>query len=204
MIVDKQFHEWWTECLGNPTIPYGQVIPILKNLQGHPDGPRLWHKHIHGIMINDLGFQACTNEHCLYYKRDKDDKNLILVLRQVDDFIISASLLATTLNIKAQIQTKMTNPLNDLGIIKRFNGVDIQQTRYYVKVFAETYLTRVLEHHGWLNLHAANIPIPMRTETAFMATLKLTKAPLTKKKSKPLNKRWASAIAKLLAKPSLL
>ena len=99
------------------------------------------------------------------------------VLRQVDDFIISASLLNTALDIKAQIQTKMTNPLNDLGIIKRFNDVDIQQTRYYVKVFAETYLTRVLEHHGWLTLHAANIPIPMRTETAFMATLELTEGP---------------------------
>jgi hypothetical protein len=91
MIVDKQFHEWWTACLGNDPIPYGQVIPILKNLQGHPEGPRLWHKHIHRIMLNDLGFSACTHEHCLYYKRDTNGKNLILVLRQVDDFIISAN-----------------------------------------------------------------------------------------------------------------
>jgi hypothetical protein len=188
MIVDKQFHEWWTDCLGNPSIPYGQVIPILKNLQGHPEGPRLWHKHIHRIMLNDLGFKACTHEHCLYYKRDKDNKNLILVLRQVDDFIISAKLLSTALDIKSQIGRQMTNPLNDLGIIKRFNGVDIQQTRYFVKVFAETYLTRVLDHHGWLNLHASNIPIPMRTETAFMAALELTEGPTDEHEKKALEK----------------
>jgi hypothetical protein len=188
MIVDKQFQEWWTNCLGNSPIPYGQVIPILKNLQGHPEGPRLWHKHIHKIMLHDLGFSACTHEHCLYYKRDKDSKNLILVLRQVDDFIISASLLATALDIKAQIGKKMHNPLHDLGIIKRFNGVDIQQTRYYVKVFAETYLTRVLDHHGWLNLRASNIPIPMRTETAFMATLELTEGPVEEHEKKALEK----------------
>jgi hypothetical protein len=136
MIVDKQFHEWWTNCLEHPPIPYGQVILILKNLQGHPKGPRLWHKHIHGIMLNGLGFSTCTHEHCLYYECNKGGNNLILVLRQVDDFIISAKLLATTFDIKPQIQSKMTNPLNDLGIIKHFNGVDIQQTHYYIRVLA--------------------------------------------------------------------
>jgi hypothetical protein len=93
------------------------------------------------------------SKHCLYYKGDKDGRNLILVLRQVDDFIISANLLATTSEIKAQIQSKMTNPLNDLDIIQRFNGVDIQQTRHYVNV------------DGWLNLLALNTPIPSNTGT---------------------------------------
>ena len=119
---------------------------------------------------------------------DAEKKNLILVLRQVDDFIIRAKLLSTALGIKAQIGRHMTNPLNDLGIIKRFNGVDIEQTRYYVKVFAETYLTRVLDHHGWLNLHASNIPTPMRTETAFMAALELTEGPTDEHEKKTLEK----------------
>jgi hypothetical protein len=181
MVVDKQFHEWWTECLGNPPIPYGYVIPILKNLQGHPEGPRLWHKHIHSIMLDSLDFKACTHEHCLYYKRDEATNELILVLRQVDDFIISAKLKAAALAVKAKLQLHMTNPLHDLGIIKRFNGVDIPQTRHYVKVYAETYLTRVLQHHGWLDLPASNIPIPMRTETAFMAKLELSEGPTDEK-----------------------
>ena len=186
MIVDKQFHEWFTDCLGNGPIPYGHVIPILKNIQGHPEGPLLWHKHIHGIMLNDLGFSACTHEHCLYYKRDKDGNNLILVLRQVDDFIISANLLTTAFDIEAYHGLRHRSTDSDLGVIKRFNGVNIQQRRYCVKVLAETYLTRVLEHHGWLNLHASNIPIPMKTETAFMATLELTEGPTDEKPKQAL------------------
>ena len=151
-------------------------------------------------MLDSLDFKACTHEHCLYYKRDKVTNELILVLRQVDDFIISAKLKASALAVKNSLEKHMTNPLHDLGVIKRFNGADIQQTRHYVKVFAETYLTRVLKHHGWLNLPASNVPIPMKTETAFMAKLELSEGPTDEKAKKALEKKWASAIDRSLTK----
>ena len=56
MVVDDQVRDWWENCLGKPPIPQGWVIPILKNLQGHPEAPRLWHKHINGILIMKMGF----------------------------------------------------------------------------------------------------------------------------------------------------
>jgi hypothetical protein len=172
-----------------PRQPSHSVWPCdsdFENLQGHPEGPRLWHKHIHGIMLDSLGFKACTHEHCLYYKRDETSNELILVLRQVDDSIISAKHHKAALDIKAQLQVHMTNPLHDIGIIKRYNGVDIQQTRHFVKVSAETYLNRVLEHHGWLDLPASNVTIPMKTETAFMAKLELAEGPTDEKGKKAL------------------
>ena len=46
MKVDEVFLDWWVNCLGNDPIPLHYVIPIQHNLQGHPEGPRLWHKHI--------------------------------------------------------------------------------------------------------------------------------------------------------------
>jgi hypothetical protein len=56
----------------------------------------------------------------------------------VDDFLIGAKTEAIAQTIRNQIQTKMTNKLNDLGIIKRFNGMDVLQTRDYVKIKAVT------------------------------------------------------------------
>jgi hypothetical protein len=168
MQVNAQFCEWWIQCLGQPPIPEGYVIPILKNLQGHPKGPRLWDNHICGIICHNLGFAMTTYEQCFlfYYKRTKTD-GLILILRQVDDFIIAAKAMTTCTAIQKEIQGFMANPLNDLGIIKRFNGVDIIQTCQYVKVHCETYITRIVEHHGWTTKKAANLPLPMKLDSTY-------------------------------------
>ena len=45
MYPDNQYREW-RQSLGNEPIPDGYVVPILKALQGHPESPRLWDKHI--------------------------------------------------------------------------------------------------------------------------------------------------------------
>jgi hypothetical protein len=185
MQVDSQFREWWTECLGNPPIPEGYVIPILKNLQGHPEGPRLWDIHIRGIVCDKLGFAHTTHEQCLYFKRT-EAAGLILILRQVDDFIIAAKDLSICKAIRAEIQGYMANPLNDLGIIKRFNGVDILQTRHYVKVHCETYIGRIVTHHGWTNEKAANLPLPMKTDTAYQAMIQLAEGPEDPKEQQTL------------------
>ena len=58
---------------------------------------------------------------------------LIIILRQVDDFLISTRTQAIGNEVQQQIQQTMTNELNDLGIIKRFNGMDINQTQHYIK-----------------------------------------------------------------------
>jgi hypothetical protein len=49
MRVDTQFRKWWA-AKGQPHIPKGHVIPILKNLQGHPEAPRQWSRHTDTIL----------------------------------------------------------------------------------------------------------------------------------------------------------
>jgi hypothetical protein len=68
----------------------------------------------------------------------------------------------------------MQNELNDLGIIKRFNGMDVQQTRHYIKLSCEKYIDKIIEHHGWQNEKHANKPIPMRNDSTYLASLELT------------------------------
>jgi hypothetical protein len=66
MHCDRVFRDWWAER--NPTIPLPPdvVVPVLKNLQGHPEAPRLWSVRSHGVIIA-LEFKNTTHAPCLYY-----------------------------------------------------------------------------------------------------------------------------------------
>jgi len=73
MKVDAPIQQWWTEKLKRPPIAVGQVIPIQKALQGHPEypeSPRLWDKYITKILIDEMGFTPTTHKPCLYFKYD--------------------------------------------------------------------------------------------------------------------------------------
>lgn len=44
--VDDAYREWWTDHLGKLPIPEDYVLPVKHALQGHPESPWLWEKHI--------------------------------------------------------------------------------------------------------------------------------------------------------------
>jgi hypothetical protein len=84
MAIDKQFHRWWTESLGDLPIPAGFILCIKLALQGHPEAPHLWwEKHIVKI-LDDLGFKSTPHQKCIYQKTMNGEK--VLFLCQVHDF----------------------------------------------------------------------------------------------------------------------
>ena len=177
MKIDIQFREWWTQCLGNPPIPEDYVLPVQHALQGHPEAPRLWETHIHAILVEHLKFVPTTHEKCLYVKRDLRTNDLQLLLRQVDDFSVAAKDHATCLETITQVGSFLQVPLNDLGLIKKFNGVNILQTKWFVKVSCEDYLTRILTDHAWRDLKASNLPVPMRSDPGYQRQLETASRP---------------------------
>jgi hypothetical protein len=84
MRIDTPFTDWWLGK-GHPIIPPGYVIPILKNLQGHPEAPRQWSKHI-DVILRKHGFHPTIHAPCLY--RATIGTENVTFLRQVDDFAI--------------------------------------------------------------------------------------------------------------------
>ena len=179
MRIDDQFHEWWTEHLGNAPIPPGYVLPVNHALQGHPEAPRLWETHIHKILVDKMGFTPTTHEKCLYSRRLPKDDQLQMILRQVDDFSVAADTRETCKQIISTIGSHLTVPLNDLGLIRKFNGVNIHQTRWYIKVSCEDYLTKILLAHQWHNLKAATLPVPMRSDSKYQRSLETATRPST-------------------------
>ena len=180
MRIDDQFREWWTEHLGRDPIPMGYVLPVNHALQGHPEAPRLWEKHIHGILVDKLKFTTTTHEKCLYSRRESEaPHNLQMILRQVDDFSVSDTQQTTCQEIIRLIGSHLKAPLNDLGIIRKFNGVNIHQTRWYIKISCEDYILKILLHHQWKELKASNLPLPMRSDSKYQRDLELATRPTT-------------------------
>ena len=66
LYIDDSFRDWWTNHLGKEPIPADcKVVRVNNAIQGHPESPRLWEKHIDGI-LRDLGLTPATHEPCLY------------------------------------------------------------------------------------------------------------------------------------------
>ncbi len=66
MYIDDAFREWWVEHLGRPHIPKDcNIIKVHNAIQGHPEAPRLWEKHINKI-LRAIGLRPTMHEPCLY------------------------------------------------------------------------------------------------------------------------------------------
>jgi hypothetical protein len=124
MLIDDAFKEWWTEHLNRPPIPKECTVVRVQNaIQGHPESPRLWEKYSDRI-LRKMGFNATRHEPCLY--RATINGKMALFLRQVDDFAIATADPDTADHIIANINTTLRMPMKNMGIISRYNGVDIQ------------------------------------------------------------------------------
>lgn len=174
--IDKPFRQWYAHKYPDkPPLSENLVLPVNGALQGHPESARLWAKLIDRI-IKDLNLKACTHEPCLYYTNNYDNTGkTVLLLRQVDDFAISCSDKDLADQIIEKINNKMTIDVKGLGMIHRFNGVDVHQTKDYIKLYNETYLNKIFARHTWLHQekdkHLAAYPIPMNPDPSFQREL---------------------------------
>jgi hypothetical protein len=139
-------------------------------MQGHPESPHLWEKHIDGI-LRDLGFIPTVHEPCLYSGFIEGLR--CIFKRQVDDFGVAttskrcADILFDALDERLQI------PIKRQGLITLYNGIDITQSRWYIKLSVGTYLRKVLEPYmnDWLDMPTTKHPTPLGTNESFLKRL---------------------------------
>ena len=203
--IDQPYREWYAlRFPDKPPIPVGYVLPVNGALQGHPESARLWALLIDKI-IRNLNLQPCTHEPCLYFTNDYNHtKKTVLFLRQVDDFAISCEDKATAMDVIAQINNKMTIVVKELGLIDRFNGVDVLQSRHFIKLYNKTYIEKILLRHQWIHdepNHDHNFPLPMISDNAYQHRLETQDIP-TEKEINDLEKKmgfgYRQAIGELI------
>jgi hypothetical protein len=136
---NRAFNEWWENYKGNPPIPPGHVIPVLSAMQGHPESPRLWEKHA-DVILCKLGLTPTIHEPCLYSSIINGKR--IVFMRQVEDFVIAAPDQHMADILLAQLDKKLMMPIKRQGLLDMFNGVDIVQMKYYIKIDCHTYINK--------------------------------------------------------------
>jgi hypothetical protein len=156
---DKAFHDWWVHHKKRPPIPDGYVIPILSAMQGHPESPRLWEKHADSI-LRELGLEPTVHEPCLY--SGVINGNRILLKRQVVDFAIAAPYAKTADILLDMIDEHLKIPVKRQGYLDMYNGIDVLQTRHYIKISVRSFIDKVFEHHlaTWMK---SSYPSPARS-----------------------------------------
>jgi hypothetical protein len=144
--IDDAYADWHEEKF-KKTLNRRWVLPIQHSLQGHPESGKMWMRMIDQILIEDLGFTTTTHDRCIYTK--KVDRKTILMLRQVDDFMLGCTdesiprniynIIGTKIRFKTEEEEDIV-PFEWLGIVGDYNGVDIKQTDLYVEMNCAGYI----------------------------------------------------------------
>ena len=138
-------------------------------MQGHLESPRLWEKHADAI-LRDIGLIPTVHEPCLYsgminWKR-------IVFMRQVDDFAIAAPDQHTADILMDLLDEQLTMPIKRQGLLDMFNGVDVVQTKHYIKIDCHTYIDKFCAKYlaTWMNKVplSENRPTPLPSDADWL------------------------------------
>ena len=114
----------------DPIAP-GHAIQILAAMQGHPKAPRLWAEHVDRI-IQKLELVPVHHEPCLYSGSYKGAG--VQAKCKVEDFEIATAQPQIAEEIFDKVDDYLTFPLRRMGLLALFNGIDVLQTRDYIKI----------------------------------------------------------------------
>jgi hypothetical protein len=119
-------------------------------MQGHPESPQLWEKHANTI-LRKLGLSPTVHKPCLYSGIINGKR--IVFMRQVDNFVIAAPDQHKADILLDQLDKKLTMPIKRQGLLDMFNGVDIVQMKYYIKIDCHTYINKFCTKYltTWMN-----------------------------------------------------
>jgi hypothetical protein len=133
-----------------PLLP-GQAIPILKNLQGHPEAP------VNGLTIS-MALSSARSSSNLLLMHLVFTVVLSMDIRSFscaksDDFSIAA---CTDIDVYHRVcdlvDAELSVPMTRHGLLTNFNGIDMIQAHTHITISVEKYLTSVFDSHGWENI----------------------------------------------------
>lgn len=164
MLIDEAFWDWWENHLMCDPIPaHLTVVQVHHAIQGHPESPRPWEKLIDSILCS-IQLQPTKQEPCLYM--GILNGHYTLFLRQVDDFAIATKNENMATFIIQNINKHLKLPIHIMGLITRYNGVDVEQMQHYAKIHCGKYIRKMVQPHPWLSHMPApqSMPLPFPSD----------------------------------------
>lgn len=144
---------------GMPTRGDGRVLLLLKALYGLKQASRQWNIELHNWLVQH-GYQPITQDACIYVKRTKDGRMIILCL-YVDDTGVAYHIKdeAIWLADKAAIAARF--PITDLGDCRWMLGMEIRRDRAkgIMTISQQAYTERVLKQFDLLECRPRSLPM---------------------------------------------
>lgn len=198
--VDVAYKNWWFNKTGEQ-LDGDYYVKVQHAIQGHPESPRLWQLFIDTILTK-IGFKATTHEPCVYRLPPEVFGEEIFLLRQVDDFALGCDSEETAEEIWKLIDAEMSAPLKREGLLRRFNGIDIDQTQDFLKVHCSTYISKIIEKKSFDLTITSNKPTPMTSDNDLIRQLDTAVGPTNDADKQALEKemgfKYRNATGELL------
>jgi hypothetical protein len=135
-----------------------KVYRLKKALYGLKQAPRAWYNRIDTYLIKS-GFNRSQNEPTLYTKIDQHGKILIVCL-YVDDMIYTKNIELTNFQHAMLSEFEMT----DLGIMKYFLGIEVDQSTKGIFVCQKKYAPDIIKRFCMEECNPVETPIPLGTK----------------------------------------
>jgi hypothetical protein len=100
------------------------------------------------------------HEPCLYSGTINGQR--VLFMRQVKNFAIAAPNAKTADILLDMINDKLTIPVKCQGYLDMYNGIDVHQTRHYIKISVRSFIDKVFKKHLAMWMKSA-YPSPARS-----------------------------------------
>ena len=148
------------------TVP-GMVCLLRKSLYGLKQAPRNWYLLVSAFIKEQLGFTACISDPCIFFKRSKTGRLIVLFLF-VDDMQVAFD--KVDANEYEQLHTALKARFNitNLGESKFMLGMRITRDRRArtIQLDQELYITKALEKFGLQNCGRTERAPAVRDDTS--------------------------------------
>eukprot|EP00253_Pinus_taeda_P029362 PITA_29362 len=133
-----------------------KVCKLKKALYGLKQAPRAWYSRTDSYLLEN-GFEKCEGEPTVYIK-EKYGKLLIVVL-YVDDVIFTGNDVCLFENCKAVMKEEFE--MTDMGLLRYFLGIEVDQNENGIFISQEKYVNEVLGRFNMQECKAAITPTVM-------------------------------------------
>ena len=101
-------------------------------------------------------------------------------MRQVDDFAVAVPTQQLAESLLDNLDNLLVKPIKKQGVLLHYNGVDVLQTKDYVKISVETYFRSIFQKYGWTEKVHKMPPtkmIPLTADNSAIKELESTLGP---------------------------
>jgi hypothetical protein len=142
-----------------------KVLRLDKALYSLRQAPRAWNPKLHETLVA-LGFSHNTSDHAVYARGKGASRLLVGVY--VDDLIITGNDVAEIAKFKQQMSSRFK--MSDLGLLRFYLGIEVQQGRDGIKLLQSAYALKILERAGMGSCNPCHTPMEHRLKMSKAST----------------------------------